>query len=140
MTASGETEDRAGAAPTGDPHAGATQADDPLARLGERLEQAADAAERLMDEAAARIADHVKPPPSGWQTEEQAREPSRLPAADLALVLSSLRELVPGDLQHRLSEAIRELLLAVRALLDWYLERVEQRGAEPVQVQDIPVL
>jgi hypothetical protein len=119
---------------------GATPADDPLARLGERLEQASDAAERLMDEAAARIAEHVKPPPSGWQTQDQADAPSRLPSAELALVLQSLRDLVPDDLQRRLSDAVRELLLAIRALLDWYLERVEQRRSEPVQVQDIPVL
>jgi hypothetical protein len=116
------------------------QADDPLSRLAERLEQASDAAERLMDEAAARIAGGVKPPPSGWQTQEQADEPSRLPSADLVLMLQSLRELVPSDLQSRLSEAVRELLLAIRALLDWYIERLEQRRTEPVEVQDIPVL
>ena len=45
--------------------------------------------------------------------------------------MQSLRDLVPSDLQRRLVEAIREVLLAVRALIDWYLERIEQRHAEP---------
>jgi hypothetical protein len=125
-----DTGERAGTAPE----------DDPLKRLGERLEQASDVAERLMGEAAARIADRGKPPPSGWQTQEQADAPSRLTTTDFALVLESLRGLVPDDLQSRLSEAIRELLLAIRALLDWYVERLDQRRAEPVEVQDIPVL
>src|SRR5207248_1429013 len=102
--APGETSERAGTPP----------ADDPLKRLGERLEQASDAAERLMDEAAARFADHVKPPPSGWQTQEQADAPGHLPTAEFALVLQYLRELVPDDLQRRLAEAISELLLAIR--------------------------
>jgi len=29
--------------------------------------------------------------------------------------------------------------LALRALIDWYLERAERRRAEPVVVQDIPI-
>ena len=32
------------------------------------------------------------------------------------------------------------MLLAVRALIDWYLERNEGRSSEPPEVQDIPVL
>jgi hypothetical protein len=109
--------------------------DDALKRLGQRIEQASDAAERLIDEAAARI----KPPPSGWQAQD-ADGPRPSPSADVALVLQTLRELVPADLQRRLADAVRELLLAIRALIDWYLERLEQRRSQPVQVQDIPVL
>jgi hypothetical protein len=55
-------------------------------------------------------------------------------------VVRSLRELIPPELQQRLAEALREVLLALRALIDWYLERLEQRRAEPVEVQDIPIL
>jgi hypothetical protein len=116
--------------------------EDPLRRLGERLEQASDAAERLIaqaaEEAAARIQSAAKPPPSGWQTSEQTEE--AVPSADLALILQAVRDLVPPELQQRLVEALRELLLAVRAMIDWYLARIEQRRTEPVQVQDIPVL
>jgi hypothetical protein len=51
-----------------------------------------------------------------------------------------VRDLIPAELQRRLGEALRELLLAVRALIDWYLDRIEQRRATPVEVQDIPIL
>ena len=113
--------------------------DDALKRLGARLEQASEAAERLIDEAAARI----KPPPSGWQAPDagsDAGSASGSASADVALVLQTLREFVPSDLQRRLAEAVRELLLAIRAMIDWYVERLEQRRSQPVQVQDIPVL
>jgi hypothetical protein len=32
------------------------------------------------------------------------------------------------------------LLLAVRSLIDWYLERTEQRRAAPTEAHDIPIL
>jgi hypothetical protein len=31
-------------------------------------------------------------------------------------------------------------MLAVRALIDWYLERTERRRADSDEVQDIPIL
>ncbi|MHB8657813.1 MAG: hypothetical protein ACYC91_07630 [Solirubrobacteraceae bacterium] len=34
----------------------------------------------------------------------------------------------------------RDLVPAVRALIDWYLERLERRGREPVEVLDVPIL
>ena len=55
-------------------------------------------------------------------------------------VLRSLKDLIPPELQQKLAEALRELLLALRALIDWYLERVEQRRGAPAEVQDIPIL
>lgn len=55
-------------------------------------------------------------------------------------LLRAFRELIPAELQQRLAEALRQLLLAVRALIDWYLERLEQRRSTPVEVQEIPVL
>ncbi len=33
---------------------------------------------------------------------------------------------------------IRELLLTLRSLIDWYLERLDQRPREP-EVEDIPI-
>ena len=47
---------------------------------------------------------------------------------------------MPPELRRRLGEAVREVLLAVRALIDWYLERIERRSGEPPEVQDIPIL
>jgi len=131
---------------------------DALRRLEHRLDRASEAAERLIAEAAAhatgraadpsaqaagRAADPPKPPPAGWQFSEPNGELGAGRGGDLGLLmaaLQSLRDLIPPELQRRLAEALRELLLAVRALLDWYLERLERVRAEPVEVQDIPIL
>jgi hypothetical protein len=125
-----------------------------LRRLEQRLDRASEAAERLMAEAAAAAAgaglggareptatngETRKPPPAGWQVPDDA--PPSIPDLDpfLALV-QALRDLIPPDLQRRLAAAVRELLLALRALIDWYLERLERRREEAVEVQDIPIL
>jgi lipopolysaccharide biosynthesis regulator YciM len=36
-------------------------------------------------------------------------------------------------------ELFRELLLAVRAQIDWYLERLEARRSQQREVEDIPI-
>ncbi len=77
------------------------------------------------------------PPAGGWEIpREQAAE-----AADVLTQLSELvQEFVPEDLQRRIAEAIRELLIALRGLLDWLVERLERRPDGPVEVRDIPIL
>ena len=146
--------------------AGESAAQDALRRLEARLTQASEAAERLIAEAAETVAgpraeratgpggeqasapranraagpDGERPPDAGWQ-EPRAKRPDA--EADLELlgeVVRRLRDLVPPDLQRRLAEALRELLLALRALIDWYLDRIERRRAEPPQMTDIPIL
>jgi hypothetical protein len=119
---------------------------DALRRLEERLDRASEAAERLILEAAesaaaAGSARAPKPPPAGWRAPEDSGRSGH--GGDLELlvqVVQSLRELIPPDLQRRLAEALRELLLAVRALIDWYLERAERHRAAPAEVEDIPIL
>jgi hypothetical protein len=117
---------------------------DTLRRLERRLDEASAAAERLIAEAAASAARSAtghtdpRPPPAGWQMPES--DGAREDIDALAQFLRSVRELIPPELQRRLAEAFRELLLALRALIDWYLERIERRRAEPVQVQDIPII
>jgi hypothetical protein len=116
---------------------------DALSRLEERLGRASDAAERLIAEAAGEAARGPRTPPAaGWQTPEDEEHQSRRGRGELETLLAaigSLRELIPPDLQRRLADALRELLLAVRALIDWYLERAKQVRAEPAEVQDIPI-
>jgi hypothetical protein len=34
---------------------------------------------------------------------------------------------------------VRELLLTLRALIDWYLERLEEDGSRQRRVEDIPI-
>jgi len=119
-------------------------ADDALGRLGERLDRASEAAERLFAEAGSAARGPQKPPPAGWQasgSDGEGRE-GRSGLSDLETLLAtlgSLRDLIPPDLQRRLADALRELLLALRALIDWYLERATQDRAEPAEVQDIPI-
>ena len=57
----------------------------------------------------------------------------------MALV-QAVRDLIPPDLQQRLIAAFREVLLALRALIDWYLDRLDRRREQGVEVQDIPIL
>jgi hypothetical protein len=79
-------------------------------------------------------------PPAGWQTaEDTSREPTPELDPFVALV-QAMRDLIPPDLQRRLIAAIREVLLALRALIDWYLERLERKREQGVEVQDIPIL
>ena len=127
-----------------------------LLGLEERLARASEAAERLLADAVARVGDGIgadngaedgdapgRTPPNGWQhTGGQQPRPGILgDDGDLLLgLLASLRDRIPPDLQRRLAEAVREVLLALRALIDWYLERNERRRAEPAEVRDIPIL
>lgn len=113
-----------------------------LRRIEQRLSQASDAAERLIAEAA-RGPWRNRPPPAGWQTPpaEESR-PSRA-AGELELLVHALRlvsELVPPEVLERLAAALRELLLAVRALIDFYIERLETRRPDRDAVQDIPIV
>jgi len=133
----------------------AESSEDSLRRLERRLDRASETAERLIAEAAQRAG--RKPPPAGWQEvkpdgasqgepgspgAERAGGDSLLGAeVDLLLgLLGSVRDLIPPELQRRLADAVREVLLALRALIDWYLERSEHRRRKPPEVQDIPIL
>jgi len=156
-------EPRAGAEPRTGPAPGSPE--EALRRLEQRLDQASEAAERLMAQVAAQAtragaaatagegaeagnpaADEPTPdgssqaPPAGWQTPED--EPPRVaPELDpLLALLHTMRDLIPPELQQRLISALREVLLALRALIDWYLERMDRRPEQGVEVQDIPIL
>jgi hypothetical protein len=139
--ASGEARD-----PDGGAAARPGAMEDALRRLEQRLDQASEAADRLLADAAERVT--TKPPPAGWQPRAPEGPAGGGGAgsllgseADLLLgLLASVRDRIPPELQQRLAEAVREVLLALRALIDWYLERTEARRAQPSEVQDIPIL
>jgi hypothetical protein len=123
-----------------------TSPPDPLAELRERIRATQDATERLAAEAAGAARAHTegRPPPQGWRTPHDTSETAEEIRA-LATVLDTLRSLVPPELQQQLSEVIRQVLLLLRALIDWWVDRLEPgeqaasaRGREPV-VEDIPV-
>ena len=107
--------------------------DDPLNDLRERL--------RATQEAAARLADEPpRVPPQGWAT--PPRDGDRGVGDELAALVAligTLRDLVPADVQQQVADLLRQVLLLVRALIDRWLERLQdERGAEP-EVEDIPI-
>ncbi len=79
-----------------------------------------------------------EPPPSS-----AGHEPPPPPRGgiDLSLLfagLDALRRAMPGELQSQFNALVRELLLTLRGLIDWYLDRLERPDREP-RVEDIPV-
>ncbi len=56
----------------------------------------------------------------------------------LIALIDALRRIVPLELQDQVNALQRELLLTVRALIDWYLERLDGTQRATV-VEDIPI-
>jgi hypothetical protein len=66
----------------------------------------------------------------------------RDPAADverLVREISALVDAVRTTLPPQLADALRELLVALRAVLDFSIARLDRPRAEPVRVEDIPI-
>jgi hypothetical protein len=57
---------------------------------------------------------------------------------DLLILLEALRLAAPADLQDRVTALIREALLTLRALIDHYLERLDDAPVER-KVESIPI-
>jgi hypothetical protein len=82
-------------------------------------------------------AEQTAPPAGGW---ELPREEAAAAADVLTQLSDLLQEFVPEDLQKRIAEAMRELLVALRALIDWLVDRLERRPGQPTEIRDIPIL
>ena len=63
---------------------------------------------------------------------------SNLDFSALFVLLDALRRAAPAELQERVTSLIREALLTLRSLIDWYLERIDHPPREP-RVEDIPI-
>jgi hypothetical protein len=59
------------------------------------------------------------------------------PAA-LFVLLDGMRRAAPRELDEQVTKLIREFLLTLRSLIDWYLERLDRPSREP-EVEDIPI-
>jgi hypothetical protein len=70
-------------------------------------------------------------------TDEQKGPPMPDPAA-LFVLLDGVRAAAPRELRDQVTNLIREFLLTLRSLIDWYLERLDQRPRER-EVEDIPI-
>ena len=99
---------------------------DPLTELRERVVAAQAAAERLAGEAR----DHAR---------ERPRQDARDELDALVVGLRALRELVPPELQQQVSEVIRQVLLLLRAVIDFWVDRLDAPRPAEVEVQDIPI-
>jgi hypothetical protein len=54
-------------------------------------------------------------------------------------LVEALKGSVPPDLLNGLTDALRDLLLALRAVLDYSIARLERPPEASVQVEDIPI-
>ena len=58
--------------------------------------------------------------------------------ASLFVLLDGVRAAAPRELRDQVTNLIREFLLTLRSLIDWYLERLDERPRER-EVEDIPI-
>jgi hypothetical protein len=106
--------------------------------------EAYEAAERLVreaqakaEEAARAAADEV--PENGWSS-GHAQPGSTFPdLAALLALLDSARGAIPPELARQLADALRDLLVAIRAVLDYSIERLERQPRSEPEVEDIPI-
>ena len=104
-----------------------------------------EAAERLVREAHARAEEAARAaagnvPPNGWTT--SGTSSSESPFGDLARLLrllDSARGAIPPELARQLADALRELLIALRAIIDWSIARLDAGGRDEPRVEDIPI-
>jgi hypothetical protein len=112
--------------------------------MPERDREAYEAAERLVREAheraeAAARAGGEEVPPSGWSS-GAAPPPRTFPdLSALIAFVEGLRDTLPPELARQLADALRELLVAIRAVLDHMIERLESPPDEERHVEDIPI-
>ena len=58
--------------------------------------------------------------------------------AGLFVLLDGMRAAAPREVRDQVTNLIREFLLTLRSLIDWYLERLDERPRER-KVEDIPI-
>jgi hypothetical protein len=111
---------------------------DPLAavREAERLvREATERAEAIAREGAEQV------PPRGYEAPGgRAGAASAFPdLSALGGLLELARQSLPPELARQLAQALRELLIALRAVLDYSIERLEPGEPPPAAVEDIPI-
>lgn len=123
------------------------ETDDPYEALRARIKATQDAVDRLADETAraresAAAGGRVggdgfeRDAPPGGEAQDEIRA--------LVAMVDLLRDVLPPDLRAQLTELIRQLLILVRAILDWWIERMGagsggSGGSQPIVVEDIEI-
>jgi hypothetical protein len=101
-----------------------------------------EAAEKLVREAQARAEEAARSseaPPNGWSS---GGAPPSNAFPDLGALLGlveGLRGQLPPELAGRLADALRELLIAIRAVLDYTIDRLGEPPEPEREVEDIPI-
>jgi hypothetical protein len=103
-----------------------------------------EAAERLVREAHARAEEAVRAaaggvPPNGWASSGSRPGDSFGDLGALLRLLDTARGAIPPELARQLADALRELLIALRAVIDWSIARLEVDGPDEPRVEDIPI-
>jgi hypothetical protein len=107
--------------------------------------EAYEAAERLVRAAQARAEEAARDasggvPPNGWASPRAEDTASPLPdLSALMALLGTARGAMPPELARQLADALRELLIALRAILDYSIARLERPAREDTHVEDIPI-
>jgi hypothetical protein len=116
--------------------------------MSEPDREAYEAAERLVREASARAeeaanAAAASTPPNGWSSADERAGATHSAFPDVTALLAlvdGLRGTLPPELARHLADALRELLIAIRAVLDYTIERLDRpSGGDERDVEDIPI-
>lgn len=75
---------------------------------------------------------------AGGSEDPGGRRPAGIDLGPLLLLIEGVRRALPAELQEQFNALVREVLLTIRALIDWYLERSDPGPREP-PVEDIPI-
>jgi hypothetical protein len=112
--------------------------------MGEPDAAAYEAAERLVRDAHAKAEEAAASsgvPRSGWDA-PRTEPPAGGQFPDLSALfalLDSARGTLPPELARQLADALRELLIALRAIIDYSIDRLERPPAPERRVEDIPI-
>jgi hypothetical protein len=98
------------------------------------------AAERLVREAQARAEEAAggAVPPRGWESGRAAQAPFP-DLSNLFALVDAARGALPPELARQLADALRDLLVALRSVLDYSIDRLERPPREEPRVEDIPI-
>ena len=83
-----------------------------------------------------------RPPPSAWPARRARDAPVTTPATSSTPSWRSCARCAsssPPELQQQVSDVIRQVLLLLRAVIDYWVDRLDAPRPAEVEVQDIPV-
>jgi hypothetical protein len=111
--------------------------------MAEPGREAYEAAERLVAEAHRRAEEAARAaangiPAGGWASGQ--RETDSFPDLNaLVALFEAAKGSLPPELLRAVADALRELLIAIRAVLDYSIERLDYATPTEPDVEDIPI-